>query len=110
MHPKLPSQALWPDADGDDAQPLPYGITLRRLRDVFMIKNLFTLHDRILTIHGALAGVNAWTFEGLVKHSKRPFKRTSDTMILRHLMRRITTADALLGPCTTSSEVRPSQD
>jgi len=87
VHPKLPSQALWPDADGDDAQPLPYDITLRRLRDVFMIKNLFTQHDRILTIHNALAGVNAWTFEGPVSDNERPFKRTSDTMIQRQLMR-----------------------
>jgi len=65
----------------------PYDITLRRLRDVFMIKNLFTQHDRILTIHDALVGVNAWTFEGPVNHNERPFKRTSDTMIQRQLMR-----------------------
>ena len=65
-----------------------------------MIKNLFTQHDRILTINGELAWVNVWPFEGLVSHSERPFKRS---------FRHDDPADALPGAFLEHEGIHPWQ-
>lgn len=86
VHCELLSQALWPDADGDDAQNA-YDVTLHRLRNIFMIKGLFTQRDRKLSLSNELAWVDVWTFERLVNHSEQLLERASDQMALSELMR-----------------------
>lgn len=85
VHSELLSQALWPDADGDDAQNA-YDVTLHRLRNIFMVKGLFTQRERKLSLNNELAWVDVWTFERLVNHSEHLLERVSDQATLQELM------------------------
>jgi len=70
VHAELLSQALWPDADGDEAQN-SFDVTLYRLRRVFGLKDLFVVQDRRLTLNNQYAWVDVWEFERLVNHGER---------------------------------------
>jgi DNA-binding SARP family transcriptional activator len=70
VHAELLSQALWPDADGDEAQN-SFDVTLYRLRRIFGVKDLFIVQDRRLTLNNEHAWVDAWEFEKLVNHGER---------------------------------------
>jgi DNA-binding SARP family transcriptional activator len=86
VHAEILSQALWPDADGDDAQN-SFDVTLHRLRRVFGIKDVITLRDRRVSLNNQLAWVDAWTFERLVNHGERLLSRAQDPVISQQLAR-----------------------
>jgi two-component SAPR family response regulator len=86
VHADLLSQALWPDAEGDDAQNA-FDVTLHRLRRAFGIKGLLILRDRRLTLNNQLVWVDAWSFERLVNHSERLLDRVEDPLIAVQLRR-----------------------
>jgi two-component SAPR family response regulator len=86
VHAELLAQALWPDADGDNAQNA-FDVTLYRLRQLFNIDDLFLINNRRLTLNGELVWVDVWTFERLVNHAERLLDRISEPAIARQLSR-----------------------
>jgi len=86
IHSEILASALWPDADGDNAQNT-FDVTLHRLRRVFGMKNLFLMHDRRLTINSQMAWVDAWAFERTVNFSERLLAPGNDLAMLRQLSR-----------------------
>jgi DNA-binding SARP family transcriptional activator len=77
VHAELLSQALWPDAEGDKAQNA-FDVTLHRLRRLMGLKNLFLVHDRLLTLNSELAWVDVWAFERVVNHAERLLTRLEE--------------------------------
>ncbi|TCK17522.1 DNA-binding SARP family transcriptional activator [Thiogranum longum] len=86
VHRETLAAALWPDADGDQAQNT-FDVTLHRLRHIFGIKNLFMLHDCKLTLSSQMAWVDVWAFERTVNFNERLLVRARDPAILRQLSR-----------------------
>ncbi len=86
VHSETLAAALWPDAEGDNAQNT-FDVTLHRLRRSFGVKNLLLLHDRRLTLNSQMAWVDVWVFERMVNFNERLLRRTSDAATLRQLSR-----------------------
>ncbi len=86
VHSETLAAALWPDADGDQAQN-NFDVTLHRLRRVFEMKELFLLHDRRLTLNSQLVWVDVWAFERTINHGDRLLARSDDALVLRQMSR-----------------------
>jgi len=86
VHAELLSQALWPDAEGDNAQNA-FDVTLHRLRQLLNVDDLFLIRHRRLTLNNELAWVDAWTFERLVNHAERLLGRIRQPAVARQLAR-----------------------
>ena len=86
VHTELLCQALWLDADGDDAQNA-YDVTLYRLRKLFPVKGLFTQRDQKLTINNDIAWVDVWIFERLINQGERTIESALGSEDL-HLLKR----------------------
>ena len=86
VHSELICQALWSDADGDDAQNA-YDVTLYRLRKLFPIKGLFIQRDQKLTISNEIAWVDVWIFERLINQGEKMLKGSLDPENIHQLMR-----------------------
>ena len=84
VHEEILSQALWPDAEGDNARNA-FDVTLHRLRRIFGIVNLFIVHDRRLTLNSSLAWVDVWEFEQLINQSERLLKQAKDPAVAHQL-------------------------
>ena len=86
VHAELLSQALWPDAEGDNAQNA-FDVTLHRLRQLLDVEGLLLMHDRRLTLNSELAWVDAWTFERLVNQAERLLGRIQEPAVARRVAR-----------------------
>lgn len=86
VHDEILSQALWPDADGDNARNA-FDVTLYRLRKLIDMPDLLIARDRHLTLNNNLAWVDAWAFEQLINHSERLLTRADDAGVARQLAR-----------------------
>ena len=86
VHSETLSAALWPDADGDQAQNT-FDVTLHRLRRIFGIKDLFLMHDRRLTLNSQMVWVDVWAFERTVNFNERLLTHRTDPGVLRQLSR-----------------------
>ena len=84
VHEEILSQALWPDADGDNARTA-FEVTLHRLRRIFGIDNLFIIRDRRLTLNNSLAWADVWEFEQLINHGERLLIQAKGQAIVRPL-------------------------
>ena len=62
---ELLSNALWPDAEGDDAAN-SFDVTLHRLRKLLKHDNALSASDGRLTLNNELVWVDAWAFERLL--------------------------------------------
>ncbi len=80
------AHALWPDSDGDLARN-NLEVTLHRLRRLFGVKHLFTLHDQRLSLNSGLGWVDAWSFERLVNHADRLLPQAGNPEVVRQLVR-----------------------
>lgn len=85
VHADLLTQALWPDAEGDDAQNA-FDVTLHRLRNVFQLKELFVLQDRKLTLNSELAWVDVWAFEKLINRCEQKLQHSGSRAVRRQLL------------------------
>lgn len=61
------SNAVWPEAEGDDAAN-SYDVTLHRLRKILKYKDALSSIDSKLTINNETIWVDAWTFERQLNH------------------------------------------
>lgn len=86
VHAELVSQALWPDAEGDNAQNA-FDVTVHRLRQLLDIDRLVLVRERRLTLNDELAWVDAWSFERLVNRAERLLARIRDPAVARQLAR-----------------------
>jgi DNA-binding SARP family transcriptional activator len=83
---ELLSQALWPDADGDNAKNT-FDVTLHRLRNLFNIKDMLIVREQHLTLNNKLAWVDAWLLEKLINHCRPLLERAGEPAVTRELAR-----------------------
>lgn len=83
---ELLSQSVWSDADGDVAKNT-FDVTLHRLRNLFKIKDLFTVREGHLTLNNRLAWVDAWALEQLVNHYRPLLERAGEPEVMNELAR-----------------------
>lgn len=74
------SNAVWPEADGDDAAN-SYDVTLYRLRKILKHKDALLAIDSRLTINNETIWVDAWTFERLLNQVDQLMRLTENKAI-----------------------------
>jgi two-component SAPR family response regulator len=74
------SNAVWPEAEGDDAVN-SFDVTLHRLRKILKHKDALLAIDSRLTINSETVWVDAWTFERLLNHVEKSMRLSESETI-----------------------------